>query len=116
MPATSFSSAVATPGTPQRLSAGATPALPVLSGMLAGTITPRGTKIIVTADPGNTAAKNLWIGGPSLNVAANTGWSIKLAPGVAMSICEISNGSTDVADYWVDTDGTVAKYGVEVIG
>lgn len=116
MPITSFTTAVATPGTPKRITDAPTPALPTLSGQLAGTITPRGTNILITADPGNTAAKFVWLGGPALNVGANTGWFAKLAPGVSETVATISNGTTDAADIWFDTDGTVAKIGVEVIG
>lgn len=114
--ATMFTSTVATPGTPQRLTAGATPALPTLSGVLSGTITPRGAQIVVTADAGNTASKSLFIGGPSLNVAGNSGWAFKLAPGASAVIVSPGGSAADSGDFFVDTDGALAKYGVEVVG
>lgn len=117
MASTIFTSAVAAAGTPQRLTAGASPALPTISGFLSGTVTPRGSQIVVTADAGNTAGKTLWIGGPSLSVSGNSGWAYKLAPGASAVIAQLGGaGAVDAGDYWVDTDGTVAKYGVEVIG
>jgi len=116
MAATQFTSTVATPGTPQRLTAGATPALPTLSGGLSGTITPSGRQIRVTANPGTTATKSLFIGGPSLSVSGNSGWSEKLAPGASVTLEAPGNdGACNAGDYFVDTDGTVAKYGVSVL-
>lgn len=118
MGVTAFTSAVAAPGTPQRLVSGASPALPQLSGVLSGTITPRGGQIKLTADPGNTAGKYLWVGGPSLNVAGNNGWFAKVSPGQTVDLVELGGGSVDVGDYFIDTDGVAgaAKYGVEVVG
>jgi hypothetical protein len=115
MGVTVFTSAVAAAGTPQRLTAGASPALAVLSGGLAGTIPPRGGQIKVTADPANTAGKTLWIGGPALSVGGNSSWFAKLAPGATMDLADLP-ASIDPSDFFVDTDGTVAKYGVEVVG
>lgn len=113
---TSFTSSVATPGTPQRLHIGATPALPTVSGVLSGTITPSGNQIVVTSDPANTAGKYLWIGGPAMSVSGNSGWSFKISPGGSAVISNVQFGTPNVADWFIDTDGTTAKYGVEVNG
>lgn len=112
----SWTAVIATPGTKQRITDSSTPAQAALTGALAGTITPRGTNITITSDPANTAAKSVFLGGAALNVATNAGWFAKLAPGASFVVANISGGTTDAGDIYYDTDGSVAKIGVEVIG
>ena len=103
-----FSSSVASPGTPQRLTAGATPALPTISGVLACTLTPYGDHIVVQNSP--SSAGNLYVGAPTLSVSGKTGWYAILAPGAAYTTSVADNGS-DLGLIYVDSDGA-ASYGV----
>jgi hypothetical protein len=119
MPTTFFSATVATPGTPQRLTATTAPALPVISGGLAGTASPRGSVICFQASPANTAAKSIFIGAQGLSVSTKSGVGFILTPGAFSPAIELSNGTTDLADYWIDTDSANAateKVLVTVVG
>lgn len=117
MPAQMFTAVVATPGTLQRLTKTTVPAMAVLTGVLAGQITPRGQHFNFQADPLNTAAKSIFIGGPAMNVTARTGIGLALLPGVSATIR--LDGETDAADFWIDTDSANAateKVFVTVVG
>jgi hypothetical protein len=115
MAITRFTSTVATPGTPQRLIAGATPALATMSGAYSGTIAPWGSRIVVVADSGNTAGKSVIVGDSTLNVGTGAGIIAKIAPGAEEIIYQTSGAAKqDVGVFFVDTDGTVAKYVVRV--
>lgn len=117
MGATMFSATVAIPGTPQQLTKSTTPSLPAITGALAGTAELRGSLITFQADPTNTASKNIYIGGPSMNVAARTGIGLVLAPGAFSPLIEI-DGATTLADFWIDVDtaATIKNVFVLVIG
>jgi hypothetical protein len=118
MPAQMFTTVVAVPGTPQRVTKTDVPAQPVISGVLAGQATPRGSILSFQASAANTAGKSIFIGGPTMSVAALTGIGLALLPGQS-TVLELSTGTTDAADFWIDTDSTNAateKVFVLVIG
>lgn len=104
-----FSAVVTTPGTPQRLTSLTVPALPTLNGGVAGSASLRGSVIVFQADPLNTAAKSIFIGGPSLNVAAKTGYGMALTPGTFGPALELSMGTTALEDFWIDTNSVTAS-------
>jgi hypothetical protein len=60
------------------------------------------------AAPTNTSAKNIFIGGPQLSISTKTGIGYVLAPGAFSPAIELSNGTTDLADFWIDTDSSNA--------
>ena len=118
MPAQMFSTVVATPGTPQRVTPTDVPAQPVISGVLGGQATPRGSIIAFQASAANTATKSIFIGGPTMNVSALTGIGLALLPGQSV-VLELSTGTTDAADFWIDTNSPNAateKLFVTVVG
>lgn len=99
-----FSTSVAVPGTPQRLTANPTPAEAQISGVLSGQTSLRGSSVVVQAAPGNTASKYIYLGSSAMSVAAKTGIGIALAPGASVPLLQ---GDRDSAldDVWIDTDG-----------
>jgi hypothetical protein len=117
MAAKSFTVAVATPGTPQQLSKVINALVPQISGVLAGPVEERAAVIIFQADPGNTASKNIYIGGPTLNVGTRVGIGMALAPGAFSPPIEL-DGSVSLSDYWydIDTSATVKNLFVHVLG
>ncbi len=117
MGAIMFSATVATPGTPQRLTNTTTPALPSVSGGLSGPMELRGASIIFQADPNNSATHDIYIGGPTMNVAARTGIGLALAPGAFSPPIEL-DGTTSLSDFYIDVDtgATVKNVFVTVIG
>lgn len=102
-----FSASLVSIGTPQRLAGVTVPAQAATSGVLAGIVAPRGSCVIFQAAPANTAAKFVYIGGPSLSVAAKTGIGMALAPG-AFSPPIVVPGDCDLGDFWIDGDGANA--------
>ena len=107
MPTQNFSAVVATPGTPQRITSATVPAQAALTGALAGSLSVRGNSIIFQAAPSNTASKSIFIGGPTMNVAAKTGIGNVLTPGQFSPSIYIS-GTSDLGDFWIDTDSATA--------
>lgn len=99
-----FSASLVAIGTPQRLAGTTVPAQASVSGGLSGIIAPKGSCVIFQAGPGNTASKFVYIGGPTLNVAAKTGIGIALLPG-AFSPAIVVTGDCDLGDFWIDGDG-----------
>lgn len=117
MPAQMFTAVVAVPGTPQRLTKTTVPAMPVISGVLAGQITPRGTTFVFQADPLNTAAKSIFVGGSLMSVSSRTGIGFALLPGAIETLH--LDGETDAGDFFIDTDSVIAaneKVFVTVVG
>lgn len=98
-----FTVTVTTPGTIQQLSAMLAAKLPQISGVLSGPAELRGTVINFQADPTNTASKNIYVGGPDLNVAGRVGIGLSLAPGASSQGIYI-DGTTSLSDLWVDVD------------
>lgn len=117
MGAQSFTVAVTTPGTIQNLAKAISALVPQVSGVLSGPVEQRSAVIVFQADPGNTAAKNVYIGGPTLNVAGRVGIGMALAPGVFSPPVEL-NGAVSLADFWydIDTAATVKNLFVHVLG
>lgn len=111
-----FSTVVTTAGTPQRIIASTTPAQSAITGGLGGVIAPRGSCVVLQADAANTAAKSIFVGGPSMSVSAKTGIGFALTPGDRVVLR--SEGQIDLGGFWIDTDGTSAteKLYVTVIG
>jgi hypothetical protein len=99
-----FSASLVAIGTPQRLAGITVPAQASASGGLSGIIPPRGSCVIFQAAPANTATKFVYIGGPSLNVAAKTGIGMALLPG-GFSPPIFVEGDCDLGDFWIDGDG-----------
>lgn len=114
MAAKSFTVAVTTPGTIQNLASLVGSKLPQISGVLSGPAELRGTVINFQADPTNTAAKNIYVGGPDLNVASRVGIGLCLAPGaIAQGI--YLDGTTTLADFWIDVDTAATTKNLFVI-
>lgn len=103
MAAKCFVVTVTTPGTIQNLLAMVAAKLPQISGVLAGPTEMRASAISFQADPTNTAAKNVYVGSQDLNVGTRTGIGLALLPGVASPVYHL-NGSTSIADFWIDID------------
>ncbi len=112
MPAQFFSAKVTTAGTPQNLGASATPAGPVVSSgsqtFPQGSVEIGGSVILLQADPSNTAAKSIYVGGPGLSVSGRTGVGMVLAPGAFSPAIQVGDGFARLTDFWIDTDGTSA--------
>ncbi len=104
MPPQGFSTVVTTAGTPQRLTASPNPALATVSGALGGSLSPRGCFISLQAPHTNTAGKYIYVGGPTMNVAAETGIWWEILTGSAPVKIFLTDGETDLADYYIDTD------------
>lgn len=117
MPTTMFSAVVAAPGTPQTLVSSTVPALPTQSGSLsggAGSVPLRGTSIIFQAAPTNTSAKSIFIGGKGMSIASKTGIGNVLLPG-AFSPSIYIDGTTDLNDFYIDTDSVATTERVYVM-
>ena len=112
-----LSASVTTPGTPNQLIATASPALAAITGLLGGTVAPRGSCLVFQADPTNTAAKNIYIGQKGMNAASRAGVGMILAPGV-FSPPLISDGSIDLGDFYIDVDAaaTIKNVLVSIVG
>lgn len=117
---TAYTVTIATPGTPQHLDVA--PGLPtvIVQGVTypSGASTPRGHSVMLSSLPTNTAAKNIWVGGPNLSVAGKTGVAFTLAPGQSVTIGQDDVG-VSLDQIWVDTDSVNAateKVGVGIIG
>lgn len=116
--ATQFLTAVVTtPGTPQKITASVTPALAAISGLLSGSIVPRGSCLLLQADPSNTAAKNIYIGGSAMNVASRQNIGLALAP-ATQPVQIFSDGSVDLGDFYIDADtgATTKNLLITIIG
>jgi hypothetical protein len=99
-----FSAVVAAPGTPQLLTSSTVPAQAAVSGGLGGSISPRGCYISLTAPHSNTAGKYIYVGGPTMNVAAKTGIGFELLTGSLPQVIFLTDGETDLGDLYIDTD------------
>ena len=104
MPLQAFSTVLTTHAVPQRVTSNTIPAQPVLSGVLAGSISPRGCWITLQAPHTNTAGKYIYVGGPSLSVAAKTGIALELLTGGPPQQMFLTDGTSDLADIYFDTD------------
>ena len=100
-----YTVSVATPGTPQNLfttiNALAGNKLAQLSGGLSGPLDMRVKGLMFQADPGNTAAKNIYIGSPDLNVATHVGIGLALSP-------------TSPPSYWIEFDDSTSASLAEI--
>lgn len=108
MPTIMFRATVASPGTPQQLTKTTSPSLPQISGALAGQASLRGSSIVFQADPANTAAKSIYIGGPAMSVSTKSNVGLILLPGVQAAAI-YPTGSTSLDDFYIDTDGAGAN-------
>lgn len=117
MAAKSFTVAVASPGTPQKLSTLINAKLPQITGVLSGPVELRGAVVNFQADPTNTSAKNVYVGGSDLNVTTRVGIGLALAPGVAAQGIYV-DGTTTLDDFWIDADtgATTRNLFVIVVG
>lgn len=105
-----YTISVTTPGTIQNLlatiqalSAGAK--VPQLTGVFSGPIDLRIKGIGFQADPSNTAAKNIYIGGPDLSVASRIGIASALAPGAYdPRWWELDCDNASLAELYFDVD------------
>lgn len=96
---------IAAPGTPQRLVVGASPALASISGVLSGSITPRGSYVSFQAHPGNTSGKTIFVStSPSMSVSGKTGLGVAVVTGAAPVQIFADDGLIDIGDFWIDTD------------
>lgn len=109
MAAQFFSATVTTAGAPQNLGASATPIGPVVSSRGTtsgqGSVEILGSSVVLQAAPGNAAGKYVYVGGPTMDVAAKTGIGMALAPGEFSQPIQLSNGGVRLTDLWIDTDG-----------
>lgn len=104
-----FKNTVTTQGTPQQL---VPPGAQIIMGGVtypAGSATLRGFQILVQADPGNTASKNIWIGNKSMVVSTRVGCGLALVTGGQPVSLGQYGSLQDLADLWIDTDSAGAN-------
>jgi hypothetical protein len=103
-----FSATVATAGTPQNLASTASPAQPTINmggtTFAAASATLRGAQIQLQAAPGNTAAKNIYVGSKGMVVGTKAGCGMTLLTGTQPISLGQFGGLEDLADLWIDTD------------
>jgi hypothetical protein len=96
---------VTTPGTPQKLVAVIAPALATISGMLSGSISPRGAFVQVQAHPSNTAGKNIFLGTRSdMSISGKSGEGMALLTGQQPQQLFADGGLIDLGEWYMDTD------------
>jgi hypothetical protein len=119
-----FENTVATPGTPQQVVFTGGPQT-IVGGVTypAGSVPTRGAQILLSAHPGNTAGKNIFVGVKGMSIASKTGILAVLPTPTTTQNLQISlgqfGGMVDVADLYIDTDSVAAateRIIVSVIG
>lgn len=112
-----FTVAVTSIGTPQSIASLISAQLPQVSGSLAGPVELRGNVVNMQADPGNTAAKNVYVGSSNMNTGTRVGIGAALAPG-AFAPGVYVEGTTSIYDLYIDADAaaTTRNLFVMVVG